>query len=132
MFQHMMNEVLKDEIATGHVVVYIDDILIFTDNMNLHRHLVNRVLEKLQKNNLYIKLEKCRFEQSEVEFLGLIVGKNSIKMNPAKVKGITNWPTPTKVKHVQAFLGLANFYRRFIKDFATHTPHLQRHAMAME
>jgi hypothetical protein len=113
-----MNKVLKDEIATGHVVVYIDDILIFTDNMNLHRHLVNRVLEKLWANNLYIKPEKCCFEQSEVEFLGLIVGKNSIKMNPAKVKGITDWPTPTKVKHVQAFLRLANFYQRFIKDFA--------------
>jgi hypothetical protein len=120
-FQHMMNEVLKDKIATGHVVVYIDDILIFTDNLTLHRQLVNRVLEKLKANDLFIKLEKCQFEQSEVEFLGLIVSKNSIKMNPAKVAGVKDWPTPTKVKHVQAFLGLANFYCRFIKDFAKIT-----------
>jgi hypothetical protein len=105
-FQQMMNEVLHEEIATGHVVVYIDDILIFTDDLILHRQLVHRVLEKLAKNDLFIKPEKCRFEQSEVEFLGLIVGKNSIKMNPSKVEGITKWPAPTKVKHIQAFLGL--------------------------
>jgi hypothetical protein len=120
-FQHMMNEVLKDEIATGHVVVYIDDILVFTDNLTLHRQLVARVLEKLRSNNLFIKPEKCRFEQSEVEFLGLIVGKDSIRMNPSKVEGVSQWPTPTKVKHVQAFLGLANFYRRFIQNFAKIT-----------
>jgi hypothetical protein len=117
-FQQMMNKVLHEEIATEHVVVYIDNILIFTDNLTLHRQLVHQVLEKLAKNNLFIKPEKCRFEQLEVKFLGLIVGKNSIKMNPSKVEGITKWPAPTKVKHIQAFLSLANFYRRFIKDFA--------------
>jgi hypothetical protein len=110
-FQQMMNEVLREEIATGHVVVYIDDILIFTDDILLHRQLTQRVLTKLRENNLYAKPEKCHFEQKEVEFLGLIVGKNSIKMDPKKVEGVSNWPAPTKVKHIQAFLGLANFYR---------------------
>lgn len=117
-FQFMMNEVLKDEIATSHVVVYINDILIFTDNAQLHRQLLERVLQKLRENDLFAKPEKCHFEQPSVDFLGLIVGKNSIKMDPKKVEGVKNWPTPTKVKHIQAFLGLANFYRRFIKDFA--------------
>jgi hypothetical protein len=117
-FQHMMNEVLREEIATGHVVVYIDDILIFTDDAELHLQLLQRVLTKLRQNDLFAKPEKCHFMQPSVEFLGLVVGKNSIKMDPKKVEGVSNWPTPTKVKHVQAFLGLANFYRRFIQGFA--------------
>ena len=83
-----------------------------------HCILVHRVLQKLQDNDLFAKPEKCRFEKSLVEFLGLIVSKNYTSIDKSKVHGVTNWPTPTKVKHVQAFLGLANFYCRFIKDFA--------------
>jgi hypothetical protein len=114
----MMNKVLKEEIATSHVVVYIDNILIFTNDAKLHLQLFKRVLSKLRENDLFAKPEKCRFMQPSVEFLGLVVGKNSIKMDPKKVEGVSNWPMPTKVKHVQAFLGLANFYHWFIQGFA--------------
>ena len=75
-------------------------------------------MQKLRANDLFIKPEKCKFEQPSVEFLGLIISKDSVTMDPTKVEGVKNWPTPSKVKHVQAFLGLANFYLRFIKDFS--------------
>ena len=114
----MMNTVLEDLICTGKVVVYLDDILIFTDDLEEHRRLVNAVLQRLRDNDLYAKPEKCFFEQSSIEYLGMIISKNSIQMDPAKVEGVLGWPAPTKVKQVQAFLGFANFYRRFIKDFA--------------
>jgi hypothetical protein len=117
-FQAMMNDVLKEEIATGKVVVYIDNILIFTDNLIDHRALVHRVLSKLRDNDLFIKPEKCHFEQNEVKFLSLFVSRDTIRMDPKKISGVKDWPTPTRVKHVQAFLGFANFYRRFIQDFA--------------
>jgi hypothetical protein len=114
----MMNDVLKEEIATGKVQVYIDDILIFTNDLDEHRHLTQCILTKLRDNDLFVKPEKCHFEQPSVKFLGVIVSHNTIAMDPKKVEGVKNWPVPLKVKHVQAFLGFANFYRRFIKDFA--------------
>jgi hypothetical protein len=117
-FQNMMNDILAEEIATGHVVCYIDDILVFNEDLEEHRILVNRILKKLQDNDLFCKPEKCKFEKDKVDFLGLVISKNSMEMDPKKVEGVTQWPAPKTVKHIQAFLGLANFYRRFIKDFA--------------
>lgn len=117
-FQGIMNEIFKDLIDQGVVIVYMDDILIFTRTLEEHCIVVNKVLERLQANDLYLKLEKCLFEQDSVEFLGLIVVQDRVTMDPIKVDGITEWPAPTKVKEVQSFLGFANFYRRFIKDFS--------------
>ena len=121
----MINEVLKEEIATGYVVVYIDDTLIFMDDLTLHWQLTEQVLQKLWANDLFVKPEKCRFEQSSVEFLELVIAKDSIIMDPSKAKGVKNWPTLTKVKHVQSFLRLANFYWYFIEDLSWFfVPHL--------
>ena len=105
-----MNTIFKDLIDTGKVVIYMDDILIFTDSLDEHRSLVNQVLQRLQDNDLYAKPEKCVFEAPSVEFLGVVVAKNKLSMDPAKVSGIVNWPTPRSVKEVQSFIGFGNFY----------------------
>ena len=117
-FQSMMNHIFRDLIDQGVVVVYMDDILIFTRDLEQHRKITEQVLQILQEHDLYLKPEKCEFEVTSIEYLGLVIGHNSVQMDKVKVKGVLEWPTPTKVKEVQAFLGFANFYRRFIKDFS--------------
>src|ERR1700674_337212 len=118
-FQTMMNTILKDLIDQGHVIVYMDDILIFTKDLEEHRRIINEVLKRLKENDVFLKPQKCFFEQKEVKFLGLIISEEGIQMDSKKVKGVQNWPCTKKVKEIQAFLGFANFYRRFVKDFAT-------------
>jgi hypothetical protein len=117
-FQAMINERFKDLIAKGVVVVYKDDILIFTKTLKEHRQVIRRVLQILTDNDLYLKLEKCLFEQESIEFLGLIILHDYVGMDPVKVDGILVWPAPHNVKEVQSFVGFCNFYRCFIKDFS--------------
>ena len=114
----MMNDILGDLINKGQVMVYLDNILIFGNDKKEHREIVREVLKRLHDNDLYAKVEKCFFEKSSISYLGMIIAKGRIEMEPAKVSGVQEWPQPIKVKQVQAFLGFANFYRRFIKDFA--------------
>jgi RNase H-like domain found in reverse transcriptase/Reverse transcriptase (RNA-dependent DNA polymerase) len=117
-FQNMMNDILKEEIDCGVVIVFIDDILIFTEKEEGHEEIVKEVLRKLKENDLFLKVEKCIFGASEIEFLGLIISPDGIKMDPIKVNAIMSWPVPKRVKDIQAFLGLANFYRRFVHNFS--------------
>jgi hypothetical protein len=117
-FQTMMNDIFRQEIDQGVVVVYMDDILIFTDTLEEHRLVVKRVLQILQDNNLYLKPDKCVFETEKVEFLGLILSKDKVEMDPVKIEGVSQWPAPRSVKELQSFLGFINFYRRFIEDFS--------------
>src|SRR5271165_6990236 len=100
------------------VMVYLDDILIYSETIEEHVEHVKKVLQKLQDNDLLLRPEKCEFHKDAVEFLGFIVGKDGISMAPDKVETVLAWPTPESVKDIQAFLGFANFYRRFIKDFS--------------
>ena len=117
-FQKMMNEIFHDMLDV--YIVYINDLMIFTttDNQEEHDKIVLEVLKRLCDNDLFVKPEKCRFRVTEVDFLRMIVSRNGIKMDPEKVNAILKWPEPMNVKQVRAFLGLGNFYRRFVKDYA--------------
>ncbi|KAJ3559362.1 hypothetical protein NM688_g396 [Phlebia brevispora] len=117
-FQMFMNDIFRDMVLRGEVLIYLDDILIFSDDLNEHRKKVREVLKILRKHGLTCKPEKCEFEVQETEYLGHIISNGSIRMDPAKVEGVTKWPVPTCKKDVQQFLGFANFYRKFIKDFS--------------
>lgn len=116
-FQHMMNHTFYD-MLDKFVVAYLDDILIFSDTKEEHEEHVKRVLQRLQENKLYAKAEKCEFYKEEVEFLGYLVSKEGIRMDPAKIQSVVEWPTPKNIKEVRGFLGFTNFYRHFIKNYS--------------
>ncbi len=116
-FQHFMNDLFRD-ILDIYVVVYLDDILVFSKNESDHVAHVQEVLRRLQDNNLSVKAEKCAFHVPTVDFLGYVISHEGIKMDPSKTLAINEWPRPACVKDVQAFLGLANFYRRFVPMFS--------------
>ena len=118
-FQAMMNELLRDLINTGKVVVFINDVIVGTETEEKHDELVAEVIKRLEENDLYVKLEKCKWKVREVEFLGVVIGPEEIKMERKKVKGVLEWPMPKCIKDIQKFLGLANYYRQFIEEFAT-------------
>jgi len=118
-FQAMMNELLRDLINTGKVPAFIDDVIVRTETEEEHNKIVTEIIRRLEKNNLYVKLEKCKWKVKKVGFLGVIIGPDGIKMEKEKVKGVLEWPTPKCVKDVQKFLGLANYYCQFIEGFAS-------------
>ena len=117
-FQTMMNDIFREEIAQGWVVIYMDDILVFSHDKDLHQKQVKIILQKLEDHQLSLKAEKCYFDKEEIDFLGLIISQKGIRMDPGKVKAVTNWPTPRTKRELQQFLGFINFYRRFVKGFA--------------
>ena len=116
-FQHLMNNIFHD-LLDKCVIIYLDDILIYSSNDSDHRLHVRQVLRRLRENKLYAKHDKCEFHARQVEFLGFIVNRNGVSIDINKVAAIADWPTPKNVKEVQSFLGFANFYRRFIDDYS--------------
>jgi len=100
------------------MATFIDDILVATDTEERHDELVEKVLKRLEENDIFVKPEKCKWKVREVEFLGVVIGPKEVEMKREKVEGVLNWPAPRNIKEVQKFLGLANYYRKFIKDFA--------------
>jgi hypothetical protein len=117
-FQSMMDTIFEEEQRKGYVIIYIDDILIFSTTPEGLEKATREVLQKLRNNDLYLKPEKCSFAKQEVDFLGMIVSQGHIAMDPVKLKGITDWPAPKTVKEVRSFLGFGNFYRKFIKHYS--------------
>jgi len=116
-FQCFMNDVFSDLLDVC-VVVYLDDILIYSDDITQHRKHVKEVLKRLRKAGLYAKAEKCEFHSDSVEYLGYVLSPSGLTMSDTKVKTIQEWPEPKKVKDIQFFLGFANFYRRFIFNYS--------------
>jgi len=117
-FMKLMNHVLRPYIGVC-VVVYFDDILVYSKSIEEHAHHLSQVLHTLLQNELYAKMSKCTWCVDEVVFLGFVVGKFGIKVDESKIKAIKDWPTPKNVSEVRSFHGLAGFYRRFVKDFST-------------
>jgi len=100
------------------MATFIDNILVATDTEEEYDELVDKVLKRLEENDLFMKPKKCQWKVREVEFLGVVIGPKGVEMQKEKMEGVLNWPAPRNIKEVQKFLGLANYYRRFIKDFA--------------
>ena len=100
------------------MVVYLDDILIFTKTEEKHAQVVRQVLQVLKENKLFFYPEKCEFYKEQIKYLGLVISENEVSMDPVKVAGVQEWPTPENKTDVQAFLGFVNFYQRFIQDFS--------------
>jgi len=117
-FQGMMNEILRDMINEGKVAAFVDGVLIGTEMEEGHNKIVEEVLRRLEENNLYVKLEKCTWKVQKVNFLGVVMGQGKIEIKEEKVAGVLNWSVPKMVRDIRKFLGLANYYRRFVKDFA--------------
>lgn len=116
-WQRFINDVLREFLDVC-ATAYLDDILIYSETMEEHVIHVRRILQALAKAGLHLKPEKCKFFQQEVGYLGLLISTNGIRMEPGKISAVLEWPTPRNVKDVRAFVGFANFYRRFIRNYS--------------
>jgi Reverse transcriptase (RNA-dependent DNA polymerase) len=109
-FQRFMNEVFADLLDVC-ILIYLDDISIYSDNKEQHRTQVQEVLRRLQHHGLYARTNKCEFHSDSMAYLGYILSPDGLTMSDNKVKTIQEWPEPQKVKDIQSFLGFANFYQ---------------------
>jgi len=116
-FMYLMNSIFFEELDVF-VIIFIDDILVYSKTKEDHVKHLRVVLQKLREHKLYAKFSKCEFWLTEVSFLGHILSHNGIFVDTSKVKDVVEWVTPTTVKEVRGFLGLAGYYRRFVPDFS--------------
>jgi len=111
MLQTMMNKILQDLINTGEVRSFVNNIIMKMEEEEGHNEVVEEIVKRLVENDLYIKLEKCKWKIRKVGFLKVVIGPEEIKMKEEKAKGVLDWPTPKGVKNIQKFLGLTNYYQ---------------------
>src|SRR6185503_16443664 len=116
-FMYLRNSVFMPELDKF-VMVFIDDILIFSKNEEEHAEHLRIVLQHLRKHKLYAKFSKCEFWLKEVQFLGHVISEDGISVDPSKIRDVLDWKTPETVLQIQSFLGLARYYRRFVPDFS--------------
>ena len=116
-FQTLMNNIFR-KYLDEFVLVYLDDILIYSKTWDEHLEHIESVLKILRENKIYAKKSKCFFGKSETEYLGHVISEKGIQVNPKKTNAISNWEKPSNVKEIQSFIGLCNYYRRFIENFA--------------
>jgi len=117
-FQAIMNQILRDIINEGKVVAFVDDMLVGTEIKEGHNEIVEEILKRLKEKDLYIKPEKYIWKVRKIRFLEVVIEPNKIEMEKKKVNRVLSWLEPKNVKDIRKFLGLANYYKRFIKDFA--------------
>jgi len=116
-FQRWINQTLH-QFVDIYCIVYLDDVLIYSKTKSEHIRDVRAILKAIEKSGMKIKPGKCEFHAAETEYLGFIIGREEIKVDPIKTTAIWEWAKPTKVKEIQRFTGFCNFYRRFIEGFS--------------
>ena len=129
-FQMMMNMIFRKEVAKGWLSVYMDDITIHSKKCPLeteeqhrqwHKLYIHHVLDKLEKHDLYLKPEKCAFEKDKIDYLGVIIGNGTVKMDPSKLKGVADWPKPRTPTEIRQFLRFIGYYQYFIPKYSEIT-----------
>jgi len=127
-FQTMVNTMFYKDVKAGYFTIYMDDRAIHTkplpdktykEHLAQYHGYVYKIFDKLKEFNLYLKPEKCSFEQTEINFLGVIIGNGQIQMDPSKIKPIKDWPTPKTPTDIRAFLGFTGYYQYFVKDYSS-------------
>jgi hypothetical protein len=116
-FMYMMNKVFM-EYLDKFIVVFIDDILVYSSNKEEHEGHLHQVLQKFRDHKLYAKLSKCEFWLKQVAFLGHVISKGGISVDPSKVQDVLSWKAPASVNDIRSFLRFAGYYRRFIEGFS--------------
>ena len=117
-FQAIINEILRDLVNKGKVTIFVNNVLVRTEIEEEHDKVIEKVLKRLEENNLYVKPEKCVWKVRKIEFLRVIIEPNRIEMEKKKVNEVLSWLEPRNMKDIRKFLDLVNYYRRFIKNFA--------------